>query len=367
MERLKQLIECLQVGSLLKDQLLAEVKAVEKQLVGCEFKYSRTLMDKNAITNILNASISEIEKQKKIIEDARNKINENLQALDHQKKLIEIKNGELNKAMDNLKSTQRQLIESEKMASLGELTAGIAHEIQNPLNFVNNFSEVNTELLEELSTEADDENKKMIISDLKQNCEKILFHGKRADAIVKNMLQHSQKNKGSKESTDINALADEFLRLSYHGLRAKDQNFVAEYKTEFDQSIGKIKIYPQDVGRVLLNLCNNAFYAVNEKKKIANPEYHPLVTITTRKTKNDLNKEAIEIIITDNGMGVPEKIRHKIFQPFFTTKPAGKGTGLGLSLSYDIITKEHEGKFSVESTEGQGSSFVIELPVDSGS
>lgn len=364
MERLKHLIESSQVDSLLKDQLITELKAVEKELVSCEFKYSRTLMDKNAITNILNASITEIEKQKKIIEDARNKINENLEALDHQKKLIEIKNSELNNAMDNLKATQRQLIESEKMASLGELTAGIAHEIQNPLNFVNNFSEVNTELIEELSTEVDDENKKIIMSDLKQNCEKILFHGKRADAIVKNMLQHSQKNKGAKESTDINALADEFLRLSYHGLRAKDQSFVAEYKTEFDKSIGKIKIFPQDIGRVLLNLCNNAFYAVTEKKKMSNADYHPLVTITTKKTKNALNREIVEIVIADNGMGIPEKIRHKIFQPFFTTKPAGKGTGLGLSLSYDIIVKEHAGKFFAESTDGKGSSFVIELPVD---
>ncbi len=268
---------------------------------------------------------------------------------------------ELEHALDELKSTQAQLIQSEKMASLGELTAGIAHEIQNPLNFVNNFSEVNAELIEELQQEINNgnfEEVRTIANDIKDNEEKISFHGKRADGIVKGMLQHSRKNTGQKEETDINTLADEYLRLSYHGLRAKDKMFNASIKTEFDESIGKIDIIPQDVGRVLLNIFNNAFYAVTEKKNHAGEDFIPTVSLSTKKINGK-----VEIRISDNGDGIPQNIIDKIFQPFFTTKPTGQGTGLGLSLSYDIITKQHNGAIKVEAKEGEGSQFIIVLPV----
>ena len=273
-------------------------------------------------------------------------------------------------ALSELKSTQQQLIQSEKMASLGELTAGIAHEIQNPLNFVNNFSEVSNELIDEMNIElnkGDIEEAKAISSDIKQNLEKINHHGKRAEAIVKGMLQHSQKGTGKKEATNINALVDEYLRLSYHGFRSKEKEFNAEIKTDFDKSIDKINIVPQDIGRVLLNLFNNAFYAVNEKKKTADENYKPFVSVQTKKINN-----AVEIIATDNGNGIPSNIKEKIFQPFFTTKPTGQGTGLGLSLSYDIV-KAHGGKITVESKESDGLSaealnktgitFIIQLPI----
>jgi signal transduction histidine kinase len=284
-------------------------------------------------------------------------------ALNQQKILQEEVNRqttEIRHTLENLKSAQSQLIQSEKMASLGELTAGIAHEIQNPLNFVNNFSDVNKELLQELKEEADKgniEEVKAIADDVITNQEKINHHGKRADAIVKGMLQHSRQSSGQKELTDINALADEYLRLSYHGLRAKDKNFNAEIKTDFDKSIGKINIIPQDIGRVLLNLFNNAFYAVNEQKNQNPVSYNPTVFIKTEKCD-----DKIYISVKDNGNGIPQKISDKIFQPFFTTKPTGQGTGLGLSLSYDII-KAHGGEIKVESKEGQGSEFVIQLPV----
>jgi len=260
--------------------------------------------------------------------------------------------------LSELKSTQAKLIQSEKMASLGELTAGIAHEIQNPLNFVNNFSEVNTELIDELAQEANKgniEEVKAIANDIKENEQKINHHGKRADAIVKGMLQHSRTSTGVKESTDINALADEYLRLSYHGLRAKDKNFYAEMKTDFDGSLGKVNIIPQDIGRVLLNLYNNAFYALNEKKKSAGEGYEPTVSLSTKKIDNK-----IIISVKDNGNGIPQKVLDKIFQPFFTTKPTGVGTGLGLSLSYDIV-KAHGGDIKVETKEGAGSEFVVQL------
>jgi two-component system NtrC family sensor kinase len=266
--------------------------------------------------------------------------------------------------LTELKSTQAQLIQQEKMASLGELTAGIAHEIQNPLNFVNNFSEVNKELVDELKKELKSGNTKnanSIADDIKDNEEKINHHGKRADAIVKNMLQHSRQSKGIKEPTDINALCDEYLRLSYHGLRAKDKNFNAEIKTDFDASIGKINIVPQDIGRVLLNLFNNAFYAVSEKQKTADENYKPLVTVAT-KSPSPLEKGWVEVIVSDNGNGIPQNIIDKIFQPFFTTKPTGEGTGLGLSLSYDII-KAHGGEIKVETKEGEASEFIIQLPI----
>ncbi len=295
----------------------------------------------------------------------RKKTNDLLQK---QKEEIEEQKNAVEKALIDLKATQSQLIQSEKMASLGELTAGIAHEIQNPLNFVNNFSEVSNEMMDEMNEELDkgDINEaKVIGSDIKQNLEKINHHGKRADAIVKSMLEHSRTSTGVKGPTDINKLADEYLRLAYHGLRAKNKSFNAEMKTDFDESIEKINVVPQDIGRVLLNLFNNAFYAVNEKQKeTVNEEkneknilFQPTVWVIT---KNDGNR--VTITVKDNGGGIPEKIKEKIFQPFFTTKPTGSGTGLGLSLSYDII-KAHGGEIKVETKEGEGTEFMIQLPV----
>jgi len=273
---------------------------------------------------------------------------------------LKIEKRKTEEALRELKATQHQLIQSEKMASLGELTAGIAHEIQNPLNFVNNFSDVNTELIEELKTELQEGNTEEVIAianDIKANEQKINHHGKRADAIVKGMLQHSRSSSGIKESADVNALTDEYLRLSYHGLRAKDKSFNATMKTEFDESIGNINVIPQDIGRVLLNLYNNAFYAVNEKKKQQPDGYDPIVSVSTKKVGDKLF-----ISVKDNGNGIPQKVQDKIFQPFFTTKPTGQGTGLGLSLSYDIV-KAHGGEIRVESKEGEGSEFIIQLPV----
>jgi signal transduction histidine kinase len=262
--------------------------------------------------------------------------------------------------LSELKSTQSQLIQSEKMASLGELTAGIAHEIQNPLNFINNFSDVNHELLIEMKDEMDKgkiDEAKEIASGVIDNEKKINYHGRRADAIVKGMLQHSRASAGKREPTDINALADEYLRLSYHGLRAKDNSFNATFKTDFDESLGNMKVIPQDIGRVLLNLYNNAFYSIHEKKKLLNGAFEPAVLITTKRFEG-----TVEISIKDNGTGIPQKLVDKIFQPFFTTKSPGQGTGLGLSLSYDII-KAHGGEIRVETKEGEYTNFVITLPV----
>ena len=283
----------------------------------------------------------------------------------------------LETTLNNLKSTQSQLVQSEKMASLGELTAGIAHEIQNPLNFVNNFSEVNTELIDELNQEVDKgnlEEVKAIAKDIKENEQKINHHGKRADAIVKGMLQHSRSSSGVKEPTDINALCDEYLRLSYHGLRAKDKSFNATIKTDFDKSIGNINIIHQDIGRVVLNLLTNAFYAVDEKKKQAGDAYEPTVSVSTSRSLSfGEGRGEVTIKVSDNGNGIPQKVLDKIFQPFFTTKPTGQGTGLGLSLSYDIVTKGHGGELKVETKEDEGLSaeaaaqagttFIIILPV----
>lgn len=278
---------------------------------------------------------------------------------------------ELEHALADLRDTQAQLIQKEKMASLGELTAGIAHEIQNPLNFVNNFSEVNKELLEEMEHEIRNGNigeVQAIASDIKENELKIHHHGKRADAIVKGMLQHSRASSGKKEPTAINALADEYLRLSYHGLRAKDKTFNATFKTDFDDSVGEINVIPQDIGRVLLNLFNNAFYSVNEKKKQYDlkglhnlPDgkpYEPTVSVSTKKLDG-----RVRITVRDNGFGIPQKVLEKIYQPFFTTKPAGQGTGLGLSLSYEII-KAHGGELKAETKEGEFAEFIIELPIN---
>ena len=269
-------------------------------------------------------------------------------------------NNVLEKTLADLKSTQAQLIQSEKMASLGELTAGIAHEIQNPLNFVNNFSEVNTELIDEMQHELNAGNKEEAIAisnDIKENQEKINHHGKRADAIVKGMLQHSQSSSGVKEPTDINKLTDEYLRLAYHGFRGKDKLFNATLQTDFDKSIGNINIIPQDIGSVLLNLYNNAFYAVNEKQRQKPEDYESIVSVSTKKIS-----DKIEISVKDNGNGIPQKVLDKIFQPFFTTKPTGQGTGLGLSLSYDIV-KAHGGEIKVEAKEYEGSEFIIILPI----
>jgi len=284
-------------------------------------------------------------------------------------KLLRHQRNELQSTLAELNNTQAQLIHSEKMASLGELTAGIAHEIQNPLNFVNNFSEVSVDLIEEMNEEMETgsaEDAKTIGEDLKENLEKISHHGKRASSIVKGMLEHSRFGDGKKELTNINQMADEYLRLAYHGLRAKDKSFNAEIITEFDDNLPKTNVIPQDFGRVLLNLVNNAFYAcaernqsaLAEKQKIQKEGYKPTVIVGTKKIGND-----VEIRVKDNGNGIPDEVMKKIFQPFFTTKPTGEGTGLGLSMSYDIITKGHGGKLEVETKEGEGTTFIINIPI----
>ena len=287
-------------------------------------------------------------------------------------KQVTKRTSELKQSLENLKETQAQLVQSEKLASLGELTAGIAHEIQNPLNFVNNFSELSLELIEELNEERNKEADKRdegleieILGDISQNLEKINTHGKRASSIVRGMLEHSRASTGQKDPTDINALADEYLRLAYHGLRAKDKSFNADFKTYLAKDLPKIKIIPQDFGRVLLNLINNAFYAVNKRQGQENEsggdgeKYKGTVIVSTEKLE-----DSVEIKIKDNGTGIPENLKSKIFQPFFTTKPTGQGTGLGLSLAYDIVTKGHGGTLEVETKEGEGTTFIITLPLD---
>lgn len=283
-----------------------------------------------------------------------------------QKQETEIQKAKAEEALNELQTTQKQLIQSAKMASLGELTAGIAHEIQNPLNFVNNFSDLSIELLEEFKDNAtksnavfDMEDTGYLIQNLSDNLLKVRDHGRRADSIVKGMLQHSRVSIGKKEPTNINALAAEYLRLSYHGIRARDKNFTANFSTLFDDSIGEIEVIPQDIGRVLLNLYNNAFYAVMEKQKKENRTYEPFVTVMTKRINN-----AVSLSVKDNGTGIPQHLLDKIFQPFFTTKPAGEGTGLGLSLSYDVV-KAHGGELTVETIEGAFTEFVIKLPVRS--
>jgi signal transduction histidine kinase len=280
--------------------------------------------------------------------------------LQKQKQEIVDQKTKAEKTLDELKSTQSQLIQSEKMASLGELTAGIAHEIQNPLNFVNNFSEVNTELIDEAETaieEGKSNDAKELLMNLRNNQIKINEHGKRADAFVKGMLQHSGSSSGLKEPTDINALADEYLRLSYHGFWAKDNSFNALMKTGYDPGIGLVTMIPQDIGRVLLNIYNNSFYAFSEKRKSAQPVYDPTIAVSTKRIG-----DKVEIRVNDNGNGISQKVVDKIFQPFFTTKPTGQGTGSGLSLNYDIV-KAHGGEIKVETKEGEGSEFVVDLPL----
>ncbi|MCO4821073.1 MAG: two-component sensor histidine kinase [Flavobacteriaceae bacterium] len=322
-----------------KTTMISALKKADKDLLISEFKLERTEKVKRTTAILLEETIEELEQKRKAIEDS---------------------NEVLQQTLSNLKAAQSQLIQSEKMASLGELTAGIAHEIQNPLNFVNNFSEVSKELLDEMLEEiqnGDMEEVNAIAQDVIQNLEKINHHGKRADGIVKGMLQHSRTSSGEKEATDINVLVDEYLRLAYHGLRAKDKSFNAALETQFDDSIKQISIAPQDIGRVVLNLITNAFYAVNEKKNSQIEGYEPKVTAETIKIKDN-----IQIQVSDNGNGIPKKILEKVFQPFFTTKPTGQGTGLGLSLSYDII-KAHGGDIKVNTKVNDGTTFIITLPI----
>jgi signal transduction histidine kinase len=271
---------------------------------------------------------------------------------------LQDKNLTLEHTLDRLKSTQSQLIQAEKMASLGELTAGIAHEIQNPLNFVNNFSELNKELITEMQDETDEVEKKQLALTISENLDKVIVHGRRADAIVKSMLQHSKASSGHKELRDLNLLCEEYLGLAYHGMRAKENQFNASMIKDFDASVGMVEVYPQDISRVLLNLLNNAFYAIHEKSVQGSADYRPKVSMITKR----ISSAAVTITIADNGTGIPEEIRQKIFQPFFTTKPTGEGTGLGLSLSYDVIVKGHGGDITVTSQEGMGTAFVITLP-----
>ena len=339
-------------GDILSNLALLSMPVATSIYLGLEFAFTNTVL-KNKIAEIKVLSKKNIEQEK-----------EKQQILASQNEMLEQqvtqRTAELKYSLENLKSTQAQLIQSEKMASLGELTAGIAHEIQNPLNFVNNFSEVNKELIHEASqanTSGNSNEVAELLSTLKDNEEKINHHGKRADAIVKGMLQHSRTGSSTKEPTDINRLADEYLRLAYQGFRARDKTFNATFTTEFDSSVGNVNIVPQEIGRVILNLVNNAFYAVNERAKQSVPGYEPSVIVGTRRLA-----DRIEVSVKDNGNGIPGSIIEKIFQPFFTTKPTGQGTGLGLSLAYDIVTKGHGGELKVETKEDKGSVFIIYLP-----
>src|SRR6187399_852941 len=323
-----------------KNAIAKSLKDADKELEVTAFKLDRTEKVKRTTGILLEETIQELELKRKAVEES---------------------NATLQKLLEDLKATQAQLIQSEKMASLGELTAGIAHEIQNPLNFVNNFSEVSNELIDEMIEQLEKgnaEDAKAIANEVKMSLDKINLHGKRADGIVKSMLQHSRTSNNKKEPTDINVLADEYLRLAYHGLRAKDKSFNAALKTDYDENIGLIKIISQDIGRVILNLITNAFYAVMEKKKLQPEGYEPTVTVSTKKINNKIIVE-----VKDNGTGIPQKAIEKIFQPFFTTKPTGQGTGLGLSLSYDIVTKGHGGEIKVETKEGESTGFSVILPV----
>jgi len=332
-----------------KTDLEKAIKDLEKQARMDSFKLNRLESDKRVMSVMLEETISDLEQKRKEIEESHKA---------------------LEKSLEELKAAQAQLIQSEKMASLGELTAGIAHEIQNPLNFVNNFAEVNRELLTEMVEaieKGDLDEAKAIANDISENQEKINHHGKRADGIVKGMLQHSRDSSNEKEPTDINTLCDEYLRLAFHGYRAKDKSFNADFHTELDPTLPKFEVVSQDIGRVLLNLINNAFYACNQKaldlangkEPAASSLFKPEVTVSTKLIGNQ-----IEIRVKDNGNGIPQHILDKIFQPFFTTKPTGQGTGLGLSLSYDIV-KAHGGEIKVGSKENAGTTFIVQLPYNS--
>ncbi len=319
--------------------VMEAMKTVEKKLSLTDFKLARTEKVKKTTGILLEETIEELQRKSKGFTELN----------------ILLKN-----TQEELKATRSQLLQAEKMASLGELTAGIAHEIQNPLNFVTNFSEVNTELIGELQDEIDKGNVaevKIIAADIADNEQKINYHGKRADAIVKGMLQHSRSNSGEKELTDINALVDEYLRLAYHGLRARDKTFNATLKTDYDKSDPMVNIVRQDIGRVILNLFTNAFYSITEKKEKDKDNFEPTVSVSTKKMSDQL-----EIRIKDNGNGISQSIIDKVFQPFFTTKPTGQGTGLGLSLSHEII-RAHGGSITVETEEGKFAEFIIKLPV----
>ena len=328
-----------------KQAIAAWLREADKVISITEFKLDRTEKVKRTTAILLEETIQELELKRKAVEESKDA---------------------LQKSLEELRAAQQQLVQAEKMASLGELTAGIAHEIQNPLNFVNNFSDVSNELLAEMKTALEEgrlDEAREIADDVSQNLEKILHHGKRADGIVKGMLQHSRTSSGQKESIDINALCDEYVRLAYHGLRAKDKSFNARFDTRFDEQVGMVSAVPQDIGRVILNLINNAFYAVNEKAGKGIPGYEPTVTVSTKAVEAAAGrKKSVLITVEDNGNGIPEAIRDKIFQPFFTTKPTGQGTGLGLSLAYDIVTKGHGGELRAETIEGKGSEFSILLP-----
>ena len=325
-----------------KSSLNKSLKDADKELTILEFKLDRTEKVKRTTAILLEETIEELELKRKAIEET---------------------NSALQKSLEELKATQAQLIQSEKMASLGELTAGIAHEIQNPLNFVNNFSEVSAELVEEIQDirrktqdKATASEEDEILEDIKQNLEKITLHGKRADAIVKGMLEHSKRGSGQKQVTDINALAEEITQLSYDSFLAKNQKVRCDFQFDLDPKLPKLELIPQDIGKALLNLLNNAFYTVNEKAKEGIEGYIPEVLVSSRKTQ-----EGITLTIKDNGNGIPNSIKDKIFQPFFTTKPTGQGTGLGLSLSYDIV-KAHGGELTVSSKPGE-TVFEIALPI----
>lgn len=327
-----------------KNSLLKALKDADKELEITAFKLERTEKVKKTTAILLEETIEELEQKRKAIEES---------------------NAALQKSLEELKTAQAQLVHSEKMASLGELTAGIAHEIKNPLNFVNNFSEISSELLDEMKTELENKNNEEVselIENLKQNLEKINQHGKRADSIVKGMLLHSRGSTGEKVLTNINELADQYISLAYHGMKVQDREFNITMEKHYDETLGKVNIVPQDISRVILNVINNAFYACNDKKRKlsgnnSESDYNPKVTITTKKDNNDLL-----LIVEDNGSGIPDSVKEKLFQPFFTTKPTGEGTGLGLSLSYDIITKGHGGKLKIESKEGEGTVLTISLP-----
>ncbi|RAI94855.1 sensor histidine kinase [Algoriphagus yeomjeoni] len=350
-QQLQTILDIVQLNESFADEekavLITAIKKVDSDLSITEFKLERTEKVKRTTAILLEETIEELEQKRKAIEET---------------------NSALENSLKELKAAQAQLIQSEKMASLGELTAGIAHEIQNPLNFVNNFSEVSDELIDEMNEElekGDLEEVRFIAADLKENLSKINHHGKRADAIVKGMLEHSKSGTGTKESTNLNKLVKEFTQLAYSSQQAKNKDFKVDLTFILDPNIPSLEVIPSDIGKVMLNLVNNAFYAcaersrsaVNEKSKQEGEEYKPEVFISSKKSEN-----GIEISVQDNGSGIPDSIKDKIFQPFFTTKPTGSGTGLGLSLSYDIV-KAHGGKFRVESIAGEGSTFFMQLPL----